>query len=527
MRERKFFWRAPALRGAIETWGIGFAVLALLSSLAGQVAPAVLGNGALVLCGAAGTWAVLRLRLPPGSWRRQVLWEAGVAAILGIVMAVGLVGPAHLLGWQAVWEASSYRSSLTLTLLLLGVGPGYLATRGLLRLGFYWNHLRRRRMVWSLTHALLTLVVVVSSLMLLAPFVLGILRYSSYGSGYAESLGVLLAERFFRTLFPAAMVVVVVGMGVLLIVLPPSFLFSYLVARRTTRRLEKLAAATGALRAGDYGTRVPVEGEDEVARLQADFNAMAGELEQALEKLAAERDKVAALLRSRRDLVADVSHELRTPLATLRGYLESLQAALEAGSPPESLARDLQVMSGEVLRLGRLIDDLFSLSQAEVDGLELAVGPVDVGGAIRRQVAALAPLAWERERVEIVADLPANLPPACVDAGRLEQILVNLLRNGLRHTPPGGIVAVVAAAQPGQVRIDVRDTGQGIPPQELPHVWERFYRGEGARACDEHGAGLGLAVVKDLTQAMGGRVAVESAPGEGAVFSVWLPRCEA
>jgi two-component system sensor histidine kinase BaeS len=123
-------------------------------------------------------------------------------------------------------------------------------------------------------------------------------------------------------------------------------------------------------------------------------------------------------------------------------------------------------------------------------------------------------------------ELPETLPDVCVDVGRFEQLLTNLLRNALRHTNPGGIVAVVAAAEPDAVRVEVRDTGTGISPEALPHVWERFYRGEEARARDARGAGLGLALVKELTEAMGGRVAVESTPGEGSTFSVWLPRCE-
>jgi signal transduction histidine kinase len=182
-------------------------------------------------------------------------------------------------------------------------------------------------------------------------------------------------------------------------------------------------------------------------------------------------------------------------------------------------------MEDEVVRLQRLIDDLFTLSQAETAGLSLKLAPTDLAPILRRRVKALAPLAWERDRIELVADAPETLPAVCVDGGRFEQILTNLLRNALRHTDPGGIVAVVAAAEPDAVRVEVRDTGAGIPPNALPHVWERFYRGEDARARDTQGAGLGLALVKELTEAMDGRVGVNSTVGEGSVFTVWLPRC--
>jgi len=174
-----------------------------------------------------------------------------------------------------------------------------------------------------------------------------------------------------------------------------------------------------------------------------------------------------------------------------------------------------------------LIEDLFTLSRAEVGELVLAREPVDVGAIVRRTVDTVAPLAWRAGRVEVVAQVPPDLPSALADERRLEQVLSNLLHNGVRHTPPGGIVAVVAAAEEDTVRIEVRDTGEGIPPEELPYVWERFYRGERARAEDSRGAGLGLALVKELAETMGGTVEVESVLGEGSCFTVRLPRSEA
>ena len=524
MNERKLWLRADPARGILEAWGIGFGMLFLLSLLVGRVPGAVLSNGMLVLCGAAGTWAVVRIHLPLGVWWHQVLWEAGIGTALSLVMSGGLLGTAALLGWEGVWRQSNLRNPLPLALLLLSIGPGYLVTRAFVRLYRYWNRLRRRRMLWSLTHAHLTAMTVVGGLIVASGLVLGPLRHALYDPTGAENLGIRLAERLFHTLFPAGMVLLAVGAAMLVVVLPPSALFSFLVARRTTVRLEKLAAATAALRAGEYGTRVEVEGEDEVAQLQADFNAMAANLEKTLGELAAERDKVARLLDARRELVAGVSHELRTPVATLRGYLESLRPTAESESLGDSLSRDLEVMEEEVLRLQRLIDDLFTLSRAEVSGLDLDIQPVDVGEVVRSRVAALAPLAWERGRVEMVADVPGNLPLVRADEGRFDQVLVNLLRNALRHTDPGGIVAVMVVSEEESVRVEVRDTGDGMPPEELPHVWERFYRGDGGRIRDAQGAGLGLALVRELTEAMGGQVSVESELGEGSCFAVALPR---
>jgi len=246
-------------------------------------------------------------------------------------------------------------------------------------------------------------------------------------------------------------------------------------------------------------------------------------LARTLRDLQAERDKVAALLQSRRELVASVSHELRTPVATARATLESALGRPAEGMP-EPLRHDLEVVEREILRLQRLIDDLFTLSQSDAGGLRIECQATSVGPVVQRMVDALAPLAWASGRVELVAELPADLPPARADEARLEQSLTNLVRNAIRHTPPGGIVAVGAWAERDRVVVEVRDTGEGIAPADLPHIWERYYQGESTRGSG--GAGLGLALVKELTEAMDGSVAVQSEVGHGSRFTVRLPRME-
>ena len=143
---------------------------------------------------------------------------------------------------------------------------------------------------------------------------------------------------------------------------------------------------------------------------------------------------------------------------------------------------------------------------------------------VQRMVDAVAPLGWETGRVQVSAELPAELPKACVDEARLEQVLANLLRNAVRHTPPGGIVAVMATVKETALHVQVQDTGEGIAPEDLPRIWERFYRGQNSRARDGGGAGLGLALVKELTEAMGGTASVESIAGQGSCFTLRLPR---
>jgi signal transduction histidine kinase len=181
-------------------------------------------------------------------------------------------------------------------------------------------------------------------------------------------------------------------------------------------------------------------------------------------------------------------------------------------------------VEAEVLRLQRLVDDLFTLSQLEVDGLPLDCRPTDINPVVRRMVDALAPLAWNSGRVDLVSKLPDRPPQARADSRRLEQILANLLRNAIRHTPPGGIVAVTVHEELESVSIDVHDTGEGIAPEDLPKIWERFYRSESSHARDRGGAGLGLALVKEMAEAMGGGVSVESEVGQGSRFTVLLPK---
>lgn len=514
-----FFWSASPPRALAESALVAVVLLALLAAVAGQASPVVLGNGLAATSAVTGTWCALRMRVPGARWPWRWLVELVVAAALG----GGLAGLALLMARAGGASNFVDRASVGVggaQMLLLACTPGYLMLRVAVRAWLVWDRLRRRRLLWALTHAHLLVVVLGAVFFVVVGAGVAFSTQPAYDPAGAPSAPVAsVVEQLVMTLFPLISIMTVMTAIVLLFVLPPSALFSFLVARTITGRLERLARATAALRAGDYAVRVDAAGEDEIARLQSDFNAMAADLERAMRDLQAERDRVAALLRARSELAASVSHELRTPVATVRGYLESALSNWD-DAPPETLRQDLAVMDGEVARLQGLIDDLFTVSRAEAGGLAVTLGPVDAGAVVGRAVAALARLAWESARVEVVADVPAGLPPARADASRLEQVLANLLRNAVRHTPPGGIVAVAVAVEGNSIAITVRDTGEGIAPEELPHIWERFYRGEGRRA--EGGAGLGLAVVKELTGAMGGSVAVQSRVGEGSCFRVML-----
>jgi signal transduction histidine kinase len=520
------FWRVGLVQALLETFLVGAILMLGLLPAMGHVPAHVIQQGlffAGLLC---ALLCALRLSTPQGEWWERLLREAFAAVLLslGLVLVAStiLLVLALALHWEEAFGGRAISNTgLAAVMSMAGSGPALVACRVGVWLWHLWGRLRRRRLLWALTHAHLVLVVIAVLLMASLGTVSVVSDLGIEGEPEPGDWAAMLIYRITNVAVPGFGLLVIFTMMTLVFVLPPSAIFSFFVSRKTTRRLQRLADTTHAMRQGDRAARVTVEGEDEVARLQSDFNAMADELERTMQDLETQRDMVAGLLQSRRELVVGVSHELRTPVATVRAMLES--AIKQKGVRPASLWRDMEVMEGEVLRLQRLIDDLFTLSRLEVEQLTMACEPADVAPVVQRIVDAMAPLAWNSGRVEVVAELPVELPPACVDESRLEQILANLVRNGVRHTEPGGIVAVVAGAEEDAVRIEVRDTGEGIPAEELPHIWERFYRGENARADDGRGAGLGLALVKELVEAMGGSVAVESAVGEGSRFAVRLP----
>ncbi|MBN1584629.1 MAG: HAMP domain-containing protein, partial [Anaerolineae bacterium] len=345
-----------------EMWVLGLLLLFVLFRLTGAIPRAALSNGTLLLCAACGLWVVFRARLSQHAWWKQGLWELATGVAVSLVMAVGLGLPARWLGWDAIWRVTMGTGTASLIRSMTGVG--YLIARVGVRLWVFWNRLRRRRMLWAITHAHLITVLVVM-VIVYSVLMLSVLLFPNATPSEAAAPAVSFATRLLHTIFPAVSVMVVFTFLGLAVVMPPSAVFSFFVARRTTHRLEKLAKAAKSWRAGDYEARVEVMGEDEVAQLQADLNAMAGELARTMSDLETERDTVTQLLESRRELVVNVSHELRTPVATMRAMLESTLAHWQ-DDPPPTLQHDLEAMQGEVERLQRLIDDLFTLSQTEI-----------------------------------------------------------------------------------------------------------------------------------------------------------------
>jgi len=224
--------------------------------------------------------------------------------------------------------------------------------------------------------------------------------------------------------------------------------------------------------------------------------------------------------RQRRNMVADIAHELRTPLSVLQG---NLQAILDDVYPlnKEEIAR----LYDETRLLGRLVDDLRELALADAGQLRLNLQPLKVAPVVQATVESLS-LAAENQGVALSAELPEDLPLVRADPDRLGQVLRNLVVNALQHTPAGGSVVVRAATIAGAVEISVADTGEGIAPEDLPHVFERFWRADASRSWDKRwagGTGLGLSVAQSLVEAQGGRIWAESALGRGSTFRFTLP----
>ncbi len=291
--------------------------------------------------------------------------------------------------------------------------------------------------------------------------------------------------------------------------------FGYLLSNSLTGSLESMVVAAGKLSAGDYTTRVPVEGRDEVAQLAEAFNDMAERLQTA--------DREARRMEAaRRDFVAWISHDLRTPLAALRAMVDAIAEGVVEDE--RSLRRYLELSQGEINRLSAMIDDLFELSRLDAGHLKLEREVCSLSDLISDTVGTAAARA-EARGVQLTGEVDPAVDPARIAPREIGRALHNLVDNALRYTPPGGRVHLSAGLVDGEVLVRVRDSGPGVRPSEAELVFERFYRGERSRSREDgSGAGLGLAIAKGFVEAHGGRVWVEPAGERGAVFCFTLPR---
>jgi two-component system, OmpR family, sensor histidine kinase BaeS len=284
-----------------------------------------------------------------------------------------------------------------------------------------------------------------------------------------------------RVVIAASIVAVLASVGLAIV-----------LARMLVKPLAEIGRAARRIADGDYAARVPREGPEELKSLADSFNQMAIALERQEEM--------------RRDFIANAAHELRTPLTNLQGYLEALRDGVITAD--RATYESLHEEADRLVRLSRSLD---ALAEGDAGTSPPQLVELDLASAIRSAIDLAMPSA-ERAGLQMEADVPAALP-ARADPDRLAQVLANLLSNAVHHTPAGGLISVRAERRPNDVLVSVSNTGDGIPPEDLDRVFERFYRVEKSRDRARGGAGIGLAIVKQLVESFGGRVGAESDDG--------------
>ncbi|MFA5800911.1 MAG: ATP-binding protein [Thermoleophilia bacterium] len=288
-----------------------------------------------------------------------------------------------------------------------------------------------------------------------------------------------------------------------LIAVPVAFVISIVISRRITRPIHDMALVTERIADGDYSQKVDVQSNDEIGSLAHSLNEMTEGL--------AESQKL------KRELMANIAHELRTPLTSISGYMEGL----EDGVVPAN-NETYQLVHREAARLSRLVDDLQRLSRAESGQEELDVVELPSELFIERVAKKLRPMFIEKD-ISLLLEFTPGTPALLVDEDKTDQVLVNLINNALNYTPSGGKVTLSARASGRMVQIDIADTGIGIDAEDLPYIFERFYRADKSRSRDRGGSGIGLTIAKKYIETLGGEISVSSTPGQGTIFTVLLP----
>jgi two-component system sensor histidine kinase BaeS len=274
-----------------------------------------------------------------------------------------------------------------------------------------------------------------------------------------------------------------------------------LLAFTMTRSLRDLTEATVDIAKGRFGKQVKVRSKDEIGKLAESFNHMSLDLAQ--------------VTKARQQMTADIAHDLRSPLSVITGYAEALSDNKLPGNQEV-----YNILLQETKHLDRLVDDLRLLSLADTGELPLTLQPTNPRALLERMVARHT-VAAKQHQIELQMESVSNLPLVNVDVERISQVLDNLILNAFRYTPEGGKILLGAVSTDGIVQIKVKDTGKGILPEDLPHIFDRFYRGDKSRPHNGE-SGLGLAIAKSIVEAHGGKINVESAPGEGAEFTITL-----
>ncbi len=292
-----------------------------------------------------------------------------------------------------------------------------------------------------------------------------------------------------------------------------AMVLGYFLSSTVANRIHALKAVAGQLAQGNLQARAQVAGRDEVSDLAESFNRMAVQLQAADEK---QRE----IDHMRADLIAWVGHDLQTPLASIRAILEALTDGVV--EDPQSVQRYLLTAQRDVRSLSALIDDLFQMAQLDAGGLPLDREDASLADLISDTLESFSELA-ARQGVTVSGEAEPALDPVYMDTMLIGRVLNNLITNALRHTPAGGAIHVTARRTARGAEVAVSDTGEGIAPEELPKIFESFYRGEKSRSRLTGGSGLGLAISRGIVRAHGGDITVDSRPGQGSTFTFTIP----
>src|SRR5918996_2829513 len=304
--------------------------------------------------------------------------------------------------------------------------------------------------------------------------------------------------------------------GLLGFALGMSIFVAISLSSSTTHSFHQLVGAVNQISAGDLTARVPLHSQDEVGKLASIFNHMVERLEESFTR---ERE----LEQARKELMASVSHDLRTPLASIRAMVESINDGVV--TDPATVKRYLKTLEVEVENLSQLINDLFELSQMDAGVLKLEFETSSLTDLISDTLESMSAQATARGRnLHLKGTVEGEVAHVMMDPRRVQRVLYNLVQNAIRYTPSDGSVHILARDTGTEVQVEVKDTGEGIPAEELSRIFDRFYRTEQSRSRDSGGSGLGLSIAKGIVEAHGGGLWGESAIGQGSTFGFALPK---
>ncbi|QGG46257.1 sensor histidine kinase [Heliorestis convoluta] len=304
-----------------------------------------------------------------------------------------------------------------------------------------------------------------------------------------------------------------------------SGIVAFLLSRKVARPLTLLHGAAEEMRKGKFQHSLPVQGRDEIGRLGQTLNTLSKELSDSLQQLEEKNEQLAQGMQSMRDLAANVSHDLRTPMFLIQGYAEALRD--DMARTAQERQEMAEIILSETERMERLVEDLMELARLESGYFRFEMEKILPYDLIKETCRRMEGMAKERHILlqPSIIDRIDTMKEIRADGGRLEQALMNLIDNGLRHTPPGGQVTVTLTMEKKAVLFSVNDTGSGLSAEDVPRVWERFYRGDKSRnRKTDASSGLGLAIVKAIVEGHRGQVGLENRPGQGASFYFRIPK---